>query len=195
MKPTVALLISAIASGWALAQTAPTPTPGTPDPRAPTPSTSKAKTTAKTSAPGSATAPKSTAGAKTTAGATKSTGAKGAADKAAKKEEPPPKIEGKEIARGAKGFLGLQVVDGTFKLNFYDAKKKPIAPDVARAVLRWTPSYKPGTEVYVLGPGADGKSLTAPKVVRPPYQFKLFLSLFADGGENPTDSFVIDFAQ
>jgi len=192
MKPTTALLISAIASGWALAQTAPAPTPGTPDPRAPTTSTSKAKTTAKTEAPGSATDKKSTAGAKTTAGATKSSGAKG---QAAKKEEPPPKIEGKEIARGEKGFLGLQVVDGTFKLNFYDAKKKPIAPDVARAVLRWTPNYKPGTEVYVLGPGGDGKSLTAPRVVRPPYQFKLFLSLFADGGENPSDSFVVDFAQ
>lgn len=130
----------------------------------------------------------------TGATATKATGAKGAADKAGKKEEPPAKIEGMEIARGTKGFLGLHIVDGNFKLSFFDPKKKAVAPDVVRAVLRWTPNYKPGSEIYVLGPGS-GKFLTVAKTVRPPYSFKLFMSLFVDGNDEPVESYVLDFKQ
>ncbi|MBI5689103.1 MAG: hypothetical protein HZC55_03320 [Verrucomicrobia bacterium] len=142
-----------------------------------------AKGTSATS--GKATAPAAKAGATAPA----------AEKKAAKKDEPPPKIEGMEIGRGAKGFLGLQVVNGVFKLSFYDEKKKPAQPDAVRAVLRWTPNYKPGNEVYILNPGGDGKSLTSDKTVRPPYAFKLFVSLFAEGSENPVESFVVDFRQ
>lgn len=120
--------------------------------------------------------------------------AKGAADKAGKKEEPPAKIEGMEIARGAKGFLGLQVASGTFKLSFYDEKKKPAKPDVVRATLRWNPSYRPNPEFFVLESG-DGKTLSSPKTVRPPYNFKLFMSLFVEGKEDPVESFVVDFRQ
>ncbi len=114
---------------------------------------------------------------------------------AAKEDEPPARIAGMEIARGDKGFLGLQVSGGTFQLGFYDAKKKPAKADVVRAVLRWTPNYKPGTEIYVLEPSADGQMLTSPRIVRPPYHFKLFVSLFAAGVEQPTESFVLDFRQ
>ena len=79
-------------------------------------------------------------------------------------------------------------------MSFYDAKKKAMAPDLIRATLRWTPNYKPGVEFYVLGPG-DGKSLTAAKTVRPPYTFKLFISLFAEGTDDPVESYVVDFSQ
>jgi hypothetical protein len=112
-----------------------------------------------------------------------------------KKEEPPPKIEGITIPRG-KGFLGLQLVEGTFKLSFYDEKKKPAAVDVARAALRWDPPYKRGREFVVLTPGADGKSLSSPRIIRPPHNFKLFITLLRDGvaDEDPAaETFVIDF--
>src|SRR6185369_3034615 len=52
-----------------------------------------------------------------------------------KKDDEIGKIEGIEIPHG-KGFMGIQLVNGTFKLSFYDAKKKPTAPDVTRAALR-----------------------------------------------------------
>lgn len=163
---------------------APATTPGAKaGPAAKTAPTGKTTTAAGTKAAGTSTAAKAAA---TTKGAT----AKGAA----KKDEPPPKIEGMEIARSAGGFLGLQVVGGNFKLAFYDKDKKPVAPNVGRAVLRWTPNYKPGNEVYVLGAG-DGKSLTAEKTVRPPYSFKLFMSLFVEGKEDPVESYVVDFRQ
>jgi hypothetical protein len=119
------------------------------------------------------------------------------AEKTGKKDDAPGKIEGLEIARGDGRFLGIQVVDSVFKLAFYDAKKKPIIPDVAYAVLRWTSKHKTGDERVVLMP--DGKILTSPKNIRPPYAFKLFITLFkapADGGDAvASENFVIDFNQ
>lgn len=130
-----------------------------------------------------------------TAPATKAPTAKAPAAKTVKKEEPPPKIEGITIPRG-KNFLGIQIVNGTFKLSFYDEKKKPMPADVPRAVLRWDPKYKVGKERLLLGLGEDGKSLTSPKNIRPPYNFKLYITLLKDASEaeDPVgETFVIDF--
>jgi hypothetical protein len=196
MKTFVVLLVS-IAFPVFVAAQAPAPPP---EPKAePTtgPSTKNPRinlgSSASTAPKAGATATKTAPGATTAGTAATKAGTKGAADKSAKKDEPPPKIEGMEIPRGAKGFLGLQIVDGNFKLSFFDPKKKAIAPDVVRAVLRWTPNYKPGTEIYVLAP--SGKALTAAKTVRPPYAFKLFMSLFVDGNDEPVESYVLDFKQ
>jgi hypothetical protein len=193
MKTFRVLLIAAVLPAGAAAQTPPA--------NGQTPAAPKASAPVKVQLGGTA-APAAKApasGAKAASSTTKTTTNKAtttkAADKTApKKEEAPPKIEGMEIARSSKGFLGLQVADGNFKLSFYNAEKKAEAPNVVRAVLRWTPSYKPGNEIYVLGPG-DGKSLTVAKTVRPPYNFKLFVSLFVEGNENPVESYVVDFRQ
>ena len=112
------------------------------------------------------------------------------------KEEP--KIEGMEIPRANKTYLGLQIVDGAFKMTFYDKDKKPTPPDVARAALRWDAKYKLGQERIILNPGGGPNSLANPKPVRPPYTFKLFITLLKDGadGDNPVgESFVVDFHQ
>lgn len=117
---------------------------------------------------------------------------------AAKKDEPPPKIEGMEIARGARGFLGLQVLDGRFVLSFYDAKKKPVAPDMTQAALRWDPKGTIGTERTMLTAGGDGKSLTSAKVIRPPYMFRLYMTLQkldAQGAAAESENLVVDFRQ
>lgn len=112
------------------------------------------------------------------------------------KKASPAKIEGIEVARGEKGFLGVQLVEGTFKISFYDAKKVPKAPDVVRAVLRWDPKYKVGKERVVLNVAEDGKSLASPRTIRPPYNFKLFITLLNDAAEaeDPAgETHVIDF--
>lgn len=98
-----------------------------------------------------------------------------------KKEEP--KIEGITVSRGERGFIGVEIVNSTFKITFYDTKKKKIAPDVARAALRWDPKYKVGSERLVLNPDGDGKSLSSPKSIRPPYNFKLFITLIKEAKE------------
>jgi hypothetical protein len=116
--------------------------------------------------------------------------------KKTEKEKKEPKIEGMEVSRGELGFLGVQIVNGTFKISFYDKKKQPIAADVMRAVLRWDPKYKVGQERVVLNLSDDGKSLASPKTIRPPYAFKLFITLLKDATETADpvgETHVIDF--
>lgn len=120
--------------------------------------------------------------------------------KDAAKEDEIGKIDGVEIARSGSRYLGIQIVDGKFKLGFYDAKKKPVAPDVDRAALRWDPKYKLGMERVVLTPGGGPNFLTSEKFVRPPYNFKLTIVLIggenaAEGEEPAGETHVIDFRQ
>ena len=107
----------------------------------------------------------------------------------------PARIPGVEITRPAKGYLGLQVAGGNFLLTFYDENRQPVPPAAARAVLRWTPSNRTGNEFHVLESATDGKALTSPKTVRPPYQFRLVLLLFAAGAEVPFETHQVDFRQ
>jgi hypothetical protein len=117
---------------------------------------------------------------------------------AKKKADEIGKIEGLTIPHGD-GFMGLQIVDGMFKLSFYDAKKKPIAPDVKRAAFRWSVPYQRQPERDILSP--SGKMLTSEKVVRPPYQFKLFITLFKTDSDNyeatdgSIENLTVDFSQ
>ena len=111
---------------------------------------------------------------------------------AKKKEDEIGKIDGMEIARGT-GFMGLQVVNGTFKLSFFDAKKKPVAPDVTSAAFRWTVPYQKAPERTILSLG--DKALVSDKTVKPPYSFKLFVTLFKGEGEENAENLTIDFSQ
>ena len=112
---------------------------------------------------------------------------------AARQEEPEPKIEGVALTRPNGTYLGLQVVNNNFVLTFYDAKKKKMAPDVARATVRWDVKYQPGPERTVLNPGGGPASLTSEKTVRPPLNFRVFLSLFVEGSEDAVESYSVDY--
>ena len=113
--------------------------------------------------------------------------------KDAKKADEMGKIPGVEIPRGA-GYLGIELVGGTFKLSFYDAKKTPTPPDATRANLRWSPKTQSLPERAVLN--LDGNALTSPKVIKPPYNFTLFITLVkGEGDDAPTENFTVDFHQ
>lgn len=108
-------------------------------------------------------------------------------------------IKGMTIPRSGNRFLGVEIVDGNFKITFYNEKKKPVPPDVDRAALRWDPKYKVGMERLVLNRGGDPNALTSGRFIRPPYNFKLTIVLL--GGEDNDDegaggeTHVIDFRQ
>jgi hypothetical protein len=103
------------------------------------------------------------------------------------------KIEGLELARGA-GFLGLQIVNGTFKLTVYDAKKKPTAADFTRVAFRWEAPYQKAPERTLLMPGAGVGVFSSEKVVRPPHSFRLYATLIkGDGPDAPVENLVIEF--
>jgi hypothetical protein len=115
---------------------------------------------------------------------------------AKKKPEAPRKIEGLEIPRKGAGFLGIKIEGGNFVLSFYDKDKKPVAADVSRAVLRWPVHYQPNDERTQLEPTSDGKTFTSAKVVRPPFTFKLYLTLLKDAAPNEpvaTEEYIVDF--
>ena len=116
-----------------------------------------------------------------------------------KKEEPPPKIDGIEVSRGERGFLGVKLDGNTFKISFYNREKKPMPVDVTGAALRWPVKYQPNDERAFLTPVGDGKALGSDKIVKPPYVFKLYITLLTDassGGETPpAETYVIDFHQ
>lgn len=110
-----------------------------------------------------------------------------------KAEEPEAKIEGMAIARPDGRFLGLEVKDSKFVLSFYDKNKKEMAPDVARATMRWPVKYQPGDERTVLNPAGDGKTLTSGKTVKPPHFFKVYMSLFVEGSDEAVESYAVDY--
>jgi hypothetical protein len=120
--------------------------------------------------------------------------------KAELKKAAEPKIEGITIARPNGTFLGISLEGGTFKLSFYDKQKKKVAPDVPRAAARWNPTQKTGSDRIILNPSADGHSLVGNRPVRPPYVFKLYLTLLqpepvagSGSAEQATESYVVDF--
>jgi hypothetical protein len=102
------------------------------------------------------------------------------------------KIVGVEIDRANGGFLGLSIAGGGFKLAFYDAKKKPVAIDVASGVARWQPQQKKGNELAPLSPSGDGKALASSKFVQPPHTFKVYLTLFNAAGD-AVENYTVDF--
>jgi hypothetical protein len=118
--------------------------------------------------------------------------AKKAAPKGATTEETPA-IKGIEIPRAKGGFLGIQVVNNSWVLSFYDADKNPIPADVSKASLRWPVKYQKSDERVMLNPSADGKTLTSPRTVRPPHDFRLYILLFVEGQEDPVENYQIDF--
>lgn len=186
MKIVALVTVAAgIAAGLA-AQTPPAKTGTTAAPATGTATTANATTTPAAGKAATPTAPGTTTATKAGTAAKAATPAATATKAPAKKAEAPPKIEGMEIARGTKGFLGLQLVGGTFKLSFYDMKKKPVAPDVARALLRWDPKGKVGQERLVLN--RDGMALSSPRPVKPPYVFKLFITLIPEGAATGADN-------
>ncbi len=101
----------------------------------------------------------------------------------ADKEDEMGVIPGITLTRADGTFLGLEVVNGNFKLTFYDKKKKPVRADVVRATARWDAKHKQGRDFTVLNPAGDGTALVGNKFVRPPYNFIVFLVLLNEAGE------------
>jgi hypothetical protein len=109
-----------------------------------------------------------------------------------KEDEKEGKIVGVEIGRANGGFLGLSIKGGGFNLAFYDAKKKPVAIDVASGVARWQPQQKKGNELAPLSPSGDGKALASSKFVQSPHTFKVYLTLFNAAGD-AVENYTVDY--
>lgn len=107
--------------------------------------------------------------------------------------EEEPKVDGFEIKRPGGGFLGVKAEGLRLVVKFYDEDKKPTEPaKVSRASARWNPVNKTGEERTVLN--MEGGVLASPAVLRPPYTFRVFLTLLDENG-TALESHVIDARQ
>ncbi len=112
---------------------------------------------------------------------------------AKKKEVKIGKIDGMEIARG-EGFIGVQIVNGIFKLRAYNATKNPVAADFTKVALRWNVQYQKNPERTLLTPSEGVGTFASEKIVKPPYSFKLFITLIkGEGDDAPVENFTVDF--
>lgn len=107
--------------------------------------------------------------------------------------EAEPKILGAVITRADGTFLGLEVVAGNFKLSFYDAKKKAIAPNVSQARATWPNPRGQGDLRTMLN--LSENALVGAKPVLPPYTYNVRLVLLQGTGEQQqvVESFVVPF--
>ena len=69
-----------------------------------------------------------------------------AAPKAPSDDDKEGTIAGTAVPREKGGFIGVELKDGTFRVTFYNEKKKPVPADKASAVLRWPVHYQPNNE-------------------------------------------------
>jgi hypothetical protein len=120
--------------------------------------------------------------------------AKPAPSKPAAPKEEPATIEGLELPRKAGGFVGVTIDGVRLVVKFYDAEKKPVAADVARAVARWNPVNKTGEVRSVLNPAGDGTSLVSTPVLQPPHVFNVYLTLIAQDG-TAVETYVVNLRE
>ena len=119
-----------------------------------------------------------------------------AAPGSAKAEKEEPVIPGITIERRTDGrLLGLELVSGNFKLTFYDRDKKAVKADFPRVLMRWDVVYKNAQERVILTPAGDGTYVTSPRIIRPPHNFQLFITLIADANDRDSETYVIRFTQ
>jgi len=108
-------------------------------------------------------------------------------------EEKEGTIAGIAVSRPQGGWLGVEIQDRTFRITFYNEKRKPVAADATSAILRWPVHYQPNDERIQLLPADDPSVLASPYVVKGPLAFKLHITLLNEGKPDAAESYVIDF--
>lgn len=100
-------------------------------------------------------------------------------------------LPGSVIPHG-EGWLSLSLADGTFLVGLYDARKQPIDMPFVRATARWNSPLRSSEQHLVLNPTGDSRTLKGSRPVKPPYVFKVYLTLM-NADDSVGASYVIDF--
>jgi hypothetical protein len=119
-------------------------------------------------------------------------------------EEKEGTVSGFAIHRAGGGWLGIEIKDQNFWMTFYNEKKKPVAADASAAVLWWNVPYQTNPERTELTSGSNPAVLASAYTIRPPYTFKLHITLLSDpnAGAAPTngaappapEAYVVDYS-
>jgi hypothetical protein len=101
-------------------------------------------------------------------------------------------IPGTVVTRKDGSFISITVENNCFKMAFYNAKKKQVPADVARANVHWNPKNKKNEERRVLNASGDGLTLISTPPVQAPHAFKIYCNLLNENGD-AVESFNTDF--
>jgi len=88
---------------------------------------------------------------------------------------------GTNLERSNGGWINVQTSGAQIIVEFFDAEKKPVAPDVARGTARFRYAAKSDVTRTVLN--RKGDRLVSPRNVRPPHNFFVTLTLLGGGDE------------
>jgi len=114
---------------------------------------------------------------------------------AADKDDEVGTITGTPIQRSqGDGWLGLEIKDNTFKITFYNAKKKPIPADASSVALRWTVHYQSNDERTELLPSDDPAVMASAYYVRAPHSFPLHVIVLFAGKPDASEVYDLSFS-
>jgi hypothetical protein len=113
------------------------------------------------------------------------------ADKSAKTKADELPKSGVNIARQKGDWLNVEASGARFVVKFFDAEKKPVAPDVERATARFRYAAKSDVNRGVLN--REGEALVSPGNVRPPHNFLVTLTLLRGEAESAAATEVYNF--
>ena len=102
-----------------------------------------------------------------------------------------PKLEGVVIERSSGGFLTVTMDGPKLVLSFFDAEKKQIPPDVDHAFVRIHPAGRNPLRRTLIKMD-DGLTLTHGQPLRPPWVFKLYITL-VDANDKAIEEYVVDY--
>jgi hypothetical protein len=108
-------------------------------------------------------------------------------------EEKEGTVSGIPVQRPQGGWLGVEVVGRTFRITFYNDKKKPVPADATSVVMRWPVRYQPNDERTELLPTDDTSVMASAYAVKGPLTFKLHITLLTEGKPDATEAYTIDF--
>lgn len=107
---------------------------------------------------------------------------------------PEAKPGGVLIEREDGGVLQLVIESNRVIFHFYDDAMNPLPADVDRITVRIRSSQK--SQRFTVAIPYDGiAGLRAPLVMRPPHIFKGYLALMRNGGDEPIETYVVEYPE
>ncbi|MFZ5496579.1 MAG: hypothetical protein ACOZE5_14740 [Verrucomicrobiota bacterium] len=88
------------------------------------------------------------------------------------------------------GWINVEPQGTRLVVKFFDKEKKPMAPDVARGLVRLKYSSKNPVQAVLT---AAGDTLATPATIRPPHNFLVILSLFASDSAEASESYTFKY--
>lgn len=97
---------------------------------------------------------------------------------------------GKNIARDNGGWFNIEATGQRMILRFFDAEKKPIAPDMLRGQVLFRYGGKKDARAPL---NVEGMTLATPATIHPPHNYVVFLNFFADDGGEPSETYTFRY--